>query len=297
MRFALSAAAAASGVVLFAAALFGQPEAYLRHARQQWDSWINFEPSSAVADQDAGRQDGGRTELAVRVQALQDEVNQLKDQLATKPAKPEVAQGTPPAANASRLPQAAQALAATPDAGVTTLNGPTEKHAVAAPAEHREAAGKPAGVTPPKASVVRPEPDDARSVLARLRQVQPAPAPVIDPPEERAKPVAAPAVSRMTAAQFAFNNGRVEDGRRLLQEAQLLLVFRPAGSSSDDASAAGRGSVDIAHALEALGGNDIARCRLFIDRAINDMAGIGSDAPEREVVSRRTGYAPAYPPR
>lgn len=297
MRYALSAAAAASGVVLFASALFGQPEAYLRHARQQWDAWINFEPSDPVANQDEERS----AALAARVQALQDEVSQLRDQLAAKQATAEVAQATLPAASPPpRIPQVAQALPVTPDTVVTPPTTTPEKRTVAAPAERREAAGKPAGATPPKPAPARPEPDDARSVLARLRQAQPAPAappPIVDAPEERPKPIVSPAVARMTAAQAAFNNGRVEDARRLLQEAQLLLVFRSPGSSSEDASAAGRGSVDIAHALEALGSNDVVRCRLFIDRAINDMEGLGTNAPEREASGKRTGYAPAYPPR
>lgn len=295
MRFALSAVAAASGAMLLAAAFFGQPEAYLRHARQQWDAWIDFEPSSRAADQDEGQKTAA---LSARVQSLQDEVSQLKDQLAARQATVEPAQALPPAPNpASRTSQAAQALVAQPEASVPAPVAVPERRVVPAPPERREGVGKAAAATPPRASPVRPEPDDTRSVLARLRQAPPAaPALAMDLPEERARPIASPAVSRIIASQAAFNSGRIEDARRLLQEAQLLLVFRQPGSTSEDASAAGRGSVDVAHALEALGSNDIARCRLFLDRAIDDMAGLGTDMPERDAPGRRTGYAPAYPP-
>ena len=298
MRFALSAMAAGSGAVLFAAALFGQPEVYLRHARQQWDAWIDFEPSSPVAEQDEGQK---RAALAARVQALQDEVNQLKDQLAAKQAAADLAQAAPPAPNlalpnlALRMSQAAPASVAMPDAGAAPSITVPERRAVATPAERREAVGKTSAAPPAKAPPARPEPDDMRSVLARLRQAPPAA--VMDPPGERAKPVASPAMSRMIASQAAFSSGRVEDARRLLQEAQLLLVFRPPGSSSEDASAVSRGSINVARALEALGNNDIVRCRVFLDRAVDDMAGMGSDVPDREALGRRTGYAPAYPPR
>ena len=293
MRFALSAMAAVSGVILFAMAYFGQPESYLRHARQQWDAWIDFEPSDPVANQDEGRNTAA---LAEQVQALQDEVSRLKDRLGAKQATAEATQETPPTPNpASRPSQAAQALLATPDASVATPTTIPERRTVTPAAERRDAAGRSPGVMPSKSIPVRPEPDDTRSVLARLRQAPPASA--MELPEERPKPVGSPVMSRLAAAQAAFSNGRIEDARRLLQEAQLLLVFRPAGSSGDDVSAAGKGSVDIAHALEALGNNDIVRSRLSVDRAIDDMAGAGTDAPEREAMGKRTGYAPAYPPR
>ena len=293
MRFALSAVAAGSGAVLLVAAFFGQPEVYLRHARQQWNAWVDFEPSTPVADQDEAQRTAA---LADRVQALQDEVDRLKDQLAAKQAAAEPAQAVPPAPNpVPRTLQAAQALPVMPDASVAPPVTVPEKRAVAAPAERREAVGKTPAPTPAKASSVRSEPDDTRSVLARLRQAPPAP--VTDPPEERPRMTVSPAMSRMMASQAAFNSGRIEDARRLLQEAQLLLVFRPPGSSSEDASAVSKGSVDVAHALEALGNNDIVRCRVFLDRAVDDMTGMGADVPDREAAGRRTGYAPAYPPR
>jgi hypothetical protein len=104
-------------------------------------------------------------------------------------------------------------------------------------------------------------------------------------------------MTRVTTARAALVNGRVDEARRLLQEAQLLLVFRPIGTNADEAVVSGRGAADIAHALEALGGNDMLQSRHYMDRAIAVMSGAPVDTPERETVSRSTGYAPAYPPR
>src|SRR5690349_19963668 len=52
LRFALSAVAAATGLALLGLAMFGQPYAYLRQAREQWDSLMDLAPPEVAPDQE-----------------------------------------------------------------------------------------------------------------------------------------------------------------------------------------------------------------------------------------------------
>jgi hypothetical protein len=101
----------------------------------------------------------------------------------------------------------------------------------------------------------------------------------------------------LSGARAALASGRTEDARRLLQEAQLQLVFRPVNAPSDDTPSSGKGAADVAHALEALSGNDPALSRRYIDMAMADLSGSVTNVPVQETQMRNTGYAPAYPPR
>jgi hypothetical protein len=173
-----------------------------------------------------------------------------------------------------------------------------ERREPAAP-EHREAAPLTERRELARAAATRPSPphqeaEDAQSVLARLRQVSPGSPPADMPPAARAD---SPSLRRLIAARSALAAGKVEETRRLLQEAQLQLVFRPAGASEDDPASAGRAAADVARALEALSGNDPGQGRSAIDRAVNDMSGRAMTTPDREASSQGTGYAPAYPVR
>ncbi len=160
-----------------------------------------------------------------------------------------------------------------------------------------------ASVTPspaPPPLPPRQDADDARSVLARLRQSAPAPAEQADaspPAEAHPRPARSPSLPKLTAARAALGSGRVDAARRLLQEAQLQLVFRPVGGPDDDLPSAGRGAADVAHALEALSANDVPLSRRYIEGAIDDLSGNGVPPPVQESQFRATGYAPAYPPR
>lgn len=154
---------------------------------------------------------------------------------------------------------------------------------------------------PPQPAVPRQDFEDAQSVLARLRQLAPSAPPVqqteeISPPEPRPR-VTPPSIPRLAAARAALTNGRIEDARRLLQEVQLQLVFRPVDTSGDDPPSAGKGSADVAHALDALSANDISLSRRYIEAATNDLAGAGGGSPIQQSDRRPSGYAPAYPPR
>ena len=119
--------------------------------------------------------------------------------------------------------------------------------------------------------------------------------------------MASPSTPRLTAARTALVNGRIGDARRLLQEAQLQLVFRPVETAGDDPPSVGNGAADVGRALEALSANDVPLSRRYIDIALNDLAGIRSDTaiPQSAIPQfatpqfnrRNSGYAPAYPQR
>lgn len=166
----------------------------------------------------------------------------------------------------------------------------------------RFAVAKPAPLpqSPPRQDV-----DDTQSVLARLRQIGPAPVQQSDSPtateprqpEPRFSQGSSPSLPKLNAARVALASGRIDEARRLLQEAQLQLVFRPINISGDEQPLAGKGAADVAHALEALSANNISLSRRYIDIAADDLSGGGMNAPAQVSDLRATGYAPAYPPR
>ncbi|MEA2737216.1 MAG: hypothetical protein QOH05_523 [Acetobacteraceae bacterium] len=178
----------------------------------------------------------------------------------------------------------------------------------ARPAPQRIALPKPPPLpraAPPsqQASATRQETDDAQSVLARLRQMAPASAPpqqaAVVPPtmDPRPRQPPSPALPKLAAARAALGNGRIEEARRLLQETQLQLVFRPYNAAGDDTPSAGKGAADVAHALDALSANDVSLSRRYVDVALNDLSGSGTTPSVQESQLRPSGYAPAYPPR
>jgi hypothetical protein len=100
----------------------------------------------------------------------------------------------------------------------------------------------------------------------------------------------------LAAARAALASGRVEDARRLLQEAQLQLVFRPLDAGGEDQPSAAKRAADVAHALEAMGANDLALGRRYIDAALGNSPATAV-APVQQSDRRVSGYAPAYPGR
>jgi hypothetical protein len=144
--------------------------------------------------------------------------------------------------------------------------------------------------------------DDVQSVLARLRHVASGSPPaqqVAAPPaiEPTPRPTPSPTLPGLNAARAALANGRIDDARRLLQEAQLQLVFGTAETASGGLASAVNGANDVGHALEALSANNVPLSRRYIDTAVNDLSGSGTNAPIRESQMHGTGWAPAYPPR
>ena len=177
----------------------------------------------------------------------------------------------------------------------------------------------------PSPSSPRSDGDNAQAILSRIRQSTPDPASrpsgvppqqasVVQqsvPPQQAALPQqidgrqtpesrprsASTSLPRLNAARAAVAGGRLDEARRLLQEAQLQLVFRPLDAAADDPPSAGRGAADVARALEALSANDVPTIRQYIDIAIDDLSGSKTNAPIQDSGRRASGYAPAYPPR
>jgi hypothetical protein len=153
----------------------------------------------------------------------------------------------------------------------------------------------------PQSAPPRQGVDDAQSVLARLRQIAPGAPPVqqadASPSPDRPRPAPSPSLPRLSAARNALASGQIDEARRLLQQAQLQLVFGPVDSPNDDTQVAGKGAADVAHALDALSANDVALSRRYVDVAMGDLSGAPVSPPIQESSRRASGYAPAYPPR
>jgi hypothetical protein len=144
--------------------------------------------------------------------------------------------------------------------------------------------------------------DDTESVLARLRQLSPSVptarlADLSPAPEARPRPTSSSSLPRLNAARAALAGGQIEDARRLLQQVQLQLVFGPVDAPEEASPAAGKGAVDVAHALDALSANDVSLSRRYIDAAMGDLSGNPTNPPIQQSDRRASGYAPAYPPR
>jgi hypothetical protein len=303
LRLATSAVAVLVGLVL-ACVIFGQPTLYVAHARQQWNALFATRPAEPPGESPAQQ-----------VDQLQQQVMQLKDQLlASQSAADQGRQqlaalqqqlsASQAAADQSRQQLAAlqqqQQPAAPPDrpaSPVPTGSGPDRHEALKAPPP-----------TLPRArmetATARVDPDDMQSVLSRLRQrpyTASPPENVVQQGENRPLTDAARAPSlarkRLEMARVALINGRVDDARRLLQEVQVQLVFRPVSPGAEDAPAAGQGASDVARALGSLSSNDTSQSQHYIERAMDEVAGASPQAIESASGPLTGGYAPAYPSR
>ncbi len=322
MRFALSAGAAVCGLLLLGVAFFGQPEVYLRQAREQWDSLTE---TTTPAPPPIEAANPSNPALIGRINELQQQVLQLRDELmarrqeadrarealavaqaqqqvaeaqrqAAEPTPPPPAAGQPPATPPQPRDQPAQAIPV-PEHQDAAAPQVADRRESPPPAE-RHVAPKPPIAAPRPAP--RQEEENTQSVLARLRQASPAaaePAEAEPPPPERVNRGPSPALRRLVAARSALANGQIEETRRLLQEAQLELVFRPVGSAGEAPGSNSRTASDVAHALEALSGADLSASRGYIDRAVDNSSGSPADAADRMYPPAVPGYAPAYPER
>ena len=269
-------------------------------------------PSVDGAQNDAARNDAARTDAAradaARADAARNDAARA-DAARNDAAKADVAKADAARAVAARndaaRSDAARADAARSDAArndvarTGSARGEVSRAESAKPAPQKLALARPP--PPPPPPVRQEQPDDAQSVLARLRQLAApgvAPEQPDSPPvESRPRLASSPTMPKLSAARAALAAGRIEDARRLLQEAQLQLVFRPVNGAGDESPGAARSSADVAHALDALSGNDVPLSRRYIDVATADLSGAGGREPVQQTQIRANGYAPAYPPR
>jgi hypothetical protein len=255
------------------------------------------------------REEADRAREALALAQAQQQAAQAQQQAAEAQAQQQAAEAQRQVAEAQRhaaeaqrqaaeqLPAITSGPSAAPSRGATETPPPlaADRHEPPNPAERHAAASKP--ILPVKPAP-RLEAENAQSVLARLRQAAPvtaAPTDAAQPPE-RINRGPSPALRRLIAARTALGNGQVEETRRLLQEAQLQLVFRPVGSADEETGSPGRTASNVAHALDALSGNDIALSRSYIDRAVDDASGPPADPAHGETSEPPMGYEPGYAP-
>lgn len=143
------------------------------------------------------------------------------------------------------------------------------------------------------------ETDATRSVIDRLRH-EPQP-----PPPEPAMAVeraAQPALAdvrrvaprdRLAKARGAIAAGRIAEAQRLLEEAQLQLVFRPLTPTGGEPSTASRSAGQVADALTMLGSGDPGRAVQFIDQALAESGGAPAAVPPPYAVQDRPGAGTA----
>jgi hypothetical protein len=226
-------------------------------------------------------------------------IERQPDQAKAEPPKHDVAKAAPSGAEASKA-EAARAEAARVEAGRVEAGRVEAGRQAALKVASQKAIPAPPPL--PQPSPPRQEPDDTQSVLARLRQLSPAAPPVqqadVPPvPEARPRVKSSPLLPRLGAARAALANGQIEEARRLLQQAQLQLVFGPVDGTGEGTANAGKGAMDVARALDALSANDVPLSRRYIEVAVGDLSGTPTSPPIQETARRASGYAPAYPPR
>jgi hypothetical protein len=309
LRLATSAVAVVIGLVL-ACVIFGQPALYLGHARQQWNALFATRPAEPPAESPAQQV----AQLQQQVAQLEQQVTQLRDQLVASQSAAD--QGRQQLAALQQQLSASQAATDQARQQIAALQqpppaAPPDRPASPLPAasgpDRREALKIPA-LTLPKPKIetatARVEPDDMQSVLSRLRQrpyTASPPENALQQGENRPSTDAARAPSlarkRLEMARVALMNGRIDDARRLLQEVQVQLVFRPVSPGAEDAPAAGQGASDVARALGSLSSNDTSQSQHYIERAMDEVAGGSPQGIESVSGPLTGGYAPAYPSR
>jgi hypothetical protein len=75
-------------------------------------------------------------------------------------------------------------------------------------------------------------------------------------------------MGRLLDARAALAAGRLDEGRALLEQAQVQSVLRPVGPSDNAASTGSVAAGQIAEALSMLGAGDVPRAMRYIDLAM-----------------------------
>ncbi len=269
MRLAYSTPMAATGLVLLGLAFFGRPDVYLRQIRAQWEQFLDgTSPDRESASRNVQATDTPNG-VAAEISRLQEQVKHLEADLQANQPK----QDTSPARTVTPPPPAAVAV---PDHHDVFIPPPVPSAAPPAPPPTvtiQTAKPRRAAPLPPASSPIENQ-DTLRSVMARLRQQpldrpppaipqQPAAIPPLQPPQLPSR-----SHERLLQARAALQAGHIQDAMRLLQEAQVQLVFRPIAPDGTQADPE-QSAADVAHALEALGANDLARSHDYIDKALD----------------------------
>lgn len=191
------------------------------------------------------------------------------DKAASKPPASATGQAAAPAAKPP-APATGQAAATTPAAKPP------------APPAGQAAATTPAAKSPPA-------PDYADAVINRLRHTAPQP-PVSrnsEPPTGDAQ--ASSAHNRLASARAALAAGRIDDARRLLEQAQVQLVFRPVDAAGNVESNGSVAAGDVAEALSMLGAGDVRDAMQYIELALRQ-SHISQAPASQPVIAARSPY-------
>jgi hypothetical protein len=144
------------------------------------------------------------------------------------------------------------------------------------------------------------------AVLDRLRRESRTGTPAGQEPSiyRPAPPAAQPAVEAqewLSDARAALATGRTDEARRLLEKAQVQLVFRPVGPSDEASATSSVAAGQVAEALSMLGAGDVPHAMQYIDlamargdRAANEVQAVNPRTPFRDGVTAQPGdgYAP-----
>ena len=105
----------------------------------------------------------------------------------------------------------------------------------------------------------------AQTVLNRLRRE-----PDAAPPAQNFPPAPPPKSpqARLTDAHSALTVGRIDDARRLLEQAQVQLAFRPIAPDGDMASSGSVAAGDVAEALSMLNAGDVRDALRYTELAM-----------------------------
>ena len=161
-------------------------------------------------------------------------------------------------------------------------------------APEKLASNAPAAAPAPTAKPVESDPSLPNAVLDRLRRDNrlgqrdtidhrvAAPAPPTQPAVQAS--AASTPVSRewLSDARAALVLGRIDEARRLLERAQVQLVFRPVGPSGGASATSSVSAGQVAEALSMLGAGDVPHAVQYIDLAIAQQS---QEAGEAQVVN------------
>ncbi len=163
------------------------------------------------------------------------------------------------------------------------------------------ASNAPAEAAAPTAKPVESDPSLPNAVLDRLRRDNrrtqrdainyhlPAPAPATQPAVQASAAPTPVSQEWLSDARAALVLGRIDEARRLLERAQVQLVFRPVGPSGGASATSSVSAGQVAEALSMLGAGDVPHAIQYIDLAIAQQS---REAGEAQVVNPGAASVP-----